>query len=133
MRAMHASIDSFDTSLTATFAPYLASARATPLPMFGPAPVTSATLPSSETSIGSHPLSPAATARQVRPADYVAVARGLAIGSGDRSCVTRPGECTNFAASLVAGFASFAPRGQWRLTSRYRSSLTGPPHSTGSS
>jgi hypothetical protein len=48
--AMHASIDSLDTSLTATFAPYLASARAMPLPMFGPHPVTSATLPSSETS-----------------------------------------------------------------------------------
>src|ERR1700722_19944952 len=47
---MHASIDSLDTSLTATFAPYLDSARATPLPMFGPQPVTRATLPSSETS-----------------------------------------------------------------------------------
>jgi hypothetical protein len=31
-------------------APYLASASATPLPMFGPQPVTSATLPSSEIS-----------------------------------------------------------------------------------
>src|SRR5690348_409351 len=47
---MQASIDSFDTSLTATFAPYLASASAMPLPMFGPHPVTSATLPSSEIS-----------------------------------------------------------------------------------
>src|SRR6202034_4251340 len=47
---MHASIESLDTSLTATFAPYLDRARAMPLPMFGPQPVTSATLPSSETS-----------------------------------------------------------------------------------
>src|ERR1700761_7942871 len=56
IRAMHASIDSLDTSLTATFAPYLARARAMPLPMFGPQPVTSATLPSSETSTVIPPL-----------------------------------------------------------------------------
>src|ERR1700683_3814671 len=49
-RAMQASIDFLDTSLQATLAPYLASARATPLPMFGPTPVTSATLPSRDTS-----------------------------------------------------------------------------------
>src|ERR1700677_1112669 len=47
---MQASIDSLDTSLQATLAPYLASARATPLPMLGPTPVTSATLPSRDTS-----------------------------------------------------------------------------------
>ena len=58
IRAMHASIDSLDTSFTATFAPYLDSARATPLPMFGPQPVTSATLPSSETSNAYRHLSP---------------------------------------------------------------------------
>ncbi len=49
-RAMQASIDSLETSLHATFAPYLASASATPLPMFGPTPVTSATLPSRDIS-----------------------------------------------------------------------------------
>src|SRR5215475_12526828 len=50
MRAMQALIDASSTSLQATFAPYLASASAMPLPMLGPTPVTSATLPASETS-----------------------------------------------------------------------------------
>ena len=40
-------------------------------------------------------------------ADYVAISRGLAIGSRDRSSVTWPGECTNFFASLVTRFASW--------------------------
>lgn len=43
-------------SLHATRAPYRASASAIPLPMFGPAPVTSATFPSSDTSIGAHDI-----------------------------------------------------------------------------
>src|ERR1700722_2245601 len=113
MRAMHASIDSFDTSLTATFAPYRASARATPLPMFGPAPVTSATLPSSETSIGSNPPSPAAAARKCDAADYVAAARGLAMSARDRSCVTCPGGCSNFCASPAP-----SPRHPWAVLLR---------------
>jgi hypothetical protein len=37
-------------SLHATRAPYRDSASAIPLPMFGPAPVTSATFPSSDIS-----------------------------------------------------------------------------------
>ena len=37
-------------SLHATCAPYRDSASAIPLPMFGPAPVTRATFPSSDTS-----------------------------------------------------------------------------------
>ena len=61
-RAMQASIDSADTSLHATLAPYLASASATPLPMFGPTPVTSATLPSRDTSTVACSLSPDAAA-----------------------------------------------------------------------
>src|SRR5579863_9875369 len=109
MRAMHASIDSFETSLTATFAPYRASARAMPLPMFGPHPVTSATLPSSETSIGTTPPLQWQPHANCDAADYVAVARALAMSARDRSCVTRPGECPNLPASPVTGFASFAP------------------------
>src|SRR5579863_9639827 len=108
MRARHASIESLETSLTATFAPYRASARAMPLPMFGPQPVTSATLPSSETSMGTTPPSPAATAQNCDAADYVAVARDLAMSARDRSCVTWPGECPNFAVSPVTRCASFA-------------------------
>src|SRR6202020_3686317 len=80
IRAMQASIDSLDTSLHATLAPYLASASATPLPMFGPTPVTSATLPSRDTSTversvssRSHPWSSAVPSRP-DPADYVAQA-----------------------------------------------------------
>src|ERR1700722_1801150 len=56
-RAMQASIASADTSLHATLAPYLASASATPLPIFGPTPVTSATLPSRDTSTVARSLS----------------------------------------------------------------------------
>src|ERR1700691_5277576 len=65
IRAMQASIDSLDTSLHATLAPYLASASATPLPMLGPTPVTSATLPSRDTST-------VACSLPYGPADYVA-------------------------------------------------------------
>src|SRR5215469_4928054 len=50
IRAMQALIDASSRSLQATFAPYRASASAMPLPMFGPTPVTSATLPARETS-----------------------------------------------------------------------------------
>ena len=51
MRRTHAFAASAERSLQATLAPYLASASAIPLPMFGPAPVTSATFPASEISI----------------------------------------------------------------------------------
>ena len=44
-------------SLHATRAPYRDSASAIPLPMFGPAPVTSATFPSSDTSTAPLPAS----------------------------------------------------------------------------
>src|SRR6266581_8968485 len=50
MRRTHAFAASAERSLQATLAPYLASASAIPLPMFGPAPVTSATFPASEMS-----------------------------------------------------------------------------------
>src|SRR5215207_4303858 len=46
-----ASAASGRTSLHATLAPYFASISEMPEPIFGPAPVTSATLPSNETSI----------------------------------------------------------------------------------
>src|SRR5580698_9423692 len=72
IRAMQASIDSFDTSLHATLAPYLASASATPLPMFGPTPVTSATLPSRDTStVACSLLLRSAVPGRPGPADYV--------------------------------------------------------------
>src|SRR5215468_730117 len=50
MRRTLARAASAEMSLQATLAPYRASASAIPLPMFGPAPVTSATFPSSDTS-----------------------------------------------------------------------------------
>src|SRR5690242_12794692 len=43
-------------SLQATRAPYRASARAIPLPMLGPAPVTRATLPARDISMYLRPL-----------------------------------------------------------------------------
>src|SRR3989304_9067190 len=57
MRRTQASAASALMSLQATLAPYFASARAMPLPMLGPAPVTMATLPSKDTSINSLLLS----------------------------------------------------------------------------
>src|SRR5262245_52557673 len=51
IRRTQAAAASGSRSLHATRAPYLASASAMPLPMLGPAPVTSATRPSSDTSI----------------------------------------------------------------------------------
>src|SRR5258708_23643997 len=53
IRRTHASAASARMSLHATLAPYFESASAMPLPMLGPVPVTSATLPSSEISIRS--------------------------------------------------------------------------------
>jgi hypothetical protein len=65
--------------LHATRAPYRASASAIPLPMFGPAPVTSATFPSSDTSNGCpfYALSrqPLGLATAPGPADAVLVIR----------------------------------------------------------
>src|ERR1700730_7830344 len=86
-RAMQASIDSLDTSLHATLAPYLASASATPLPMFGPTPVTSATLPSRDTSTVTRSLSP----ELVRALLIMWRRRRQNIGPMDRRCRHRLG------------------------------------------
>src|SRR6266567_3620150 len=80
---MHALIDSSLTSLHATLAPYLARASATPLPMFGPTPVTSATLPSRETSTDTAPfLLGSAVSDGPDPADYVTVQVARQSGGG---------------------------------------------------